>query len=120
MQIPAATLVLVAKSKFFAGMFKGEFSERHNKSGGIDIYISQDDEAHFMDLLYFMYSAVIPKHTATSLSTCVRLLVLADRFDVQDCVDEVRRSSPRTLDAGVRLRKAGFRCSLQGAQCCIA
>lgn len=87
-EIPAATLVLVAKSKFFEGMFKGDFLEKHNKSG-VDIYISEDDEEHFMDLLYFMYSASLPEHASQSLSSCIRLLVLADRFDVPDCVDEV-------------------------------
>jgi len=87
-EIPAATLVLVAKSKFFQGMFQGEFSERHNKAS-VNIYISEEDEDHFNDLIYFMYSATVPQHAAQSFSACVRLLVLADRFDVQDCVDEV-------------------------------
>ncbi|GJP73038.1 hypothetical protein CLOP_g3795 [Closterium sp. NIES-67] len=83
--VPAASVVLASKSSFFRALFTSGFSETVDRRM-VHIHLSREEEPLMMELLQYIYRGTLPPDTVTSFERTLQLLLLADRFGVDECI----------------------------------
>ncbi|CAI7933586.1 unnamed protein product [Closterium sp. NIES-54] len=81
--VPAASVVLASKSTFFRALFTSGFSETLDRRL-VHIHLTAQEEPLMMELLQFIYQGTLPPDTVTSFERTLQLLLLADRFGVDE------------------------------------